>query len=101
MSREHETALPADASPDAGDQALSVLRDIWTARQQTSLDIDESSAKVCKATAKLGFHVGDDEEGQAIRAAWKAQLEREGKLSPEGASIRELVLGQAEAQPPR
>lgn len=98
MSHAHEHATPTDVPPDAGDQALSVLRDIWTARAQTSLDIDEGTGKVCKATAKLGFHVGDDEEGQEIRDAWKAQLEREGKLSPEGTSIRELVLGSAEHQ---
>ncbi len=28
-----------------------------------------------------------------LRAAWKAKLEREGKLSSAGGSVRDLVLG--------
>ncbi len=98
MSREHESSAPVPSATDQGEQALSVLRGIWTANAQSVVDIDESQAKVCKATAKLGFHVGDDEEGQLIRSAWKEQLAREGKLSDEAPSIRELVLGGAEPE---
>jgi hypothetical protein len=87
-----------DGTPDQGEQALSVLRGIWTANAQSVVDIDESRGKVCKNTAKLGFHVGDDEEGQEIRAAWKEQLAREGKLSDQAPSIRELLLGGAESE---
>ena len=33
-----------------------------------------------------------------LRSAWKAQLEREGKLGAEGGSIRDLILGNAQAR---
>jgi hypothetical protein len=33
------------------------------------------------------------EPGTDIGAAWRARLEREGKLSTDGGSIRDLVLG--------
>jgi hypothetical protein len=39
---------------------------------------------------------GYAEEGADIGAAWRAQLAREGKLSTDGGSIRDLVLGQDE-----
>ena len=41
-------------------------------------------------------HVSFDgmaEPGSDLRAAWRERLEREGKLSAEGSSIRDLVLG--------
>ncbi len=77
-----------------GEKTLSVLRGIWSARAQTSADIDEvcGNTKVCKNMANVGFH----EAGDDLRAAWKAKLEREGKLHPEGESVRDLVLGSSE-----
>jgi hypothetical protein len=74
---------------DQGDQALSVLRGIWTANRHTADDLDGvlGNAKVCKNTANLGLHDVDDD----LRAAWRAKLEREGKLHPQGESVRDLV----------
>ena len=45
--------------------------------------------------ANVGFDgvPGDDED---LRAAWRDRLQREGKLSPEGGSVRDVVLGPAE-----
>ncbi len=84
-----------NAGPDHGDRALTALRNIWSATEQTTADLDEAcgNTKICKNTANLGFKVGDDDEGDSVRAAWKAQLEREGKLHPEAVSVRDLVLG--------
>lgn len=77
------------------DEALEVLREVWSATGQTSADLDESSGhgKSCKRMASVGF--GELAEDDDLRAAWRAQLEREGKLKP-GGSLRDLVLGPAE-----
>ncbi len=32
-----------------------------------------------------------------LKAAWRQTLAREGKLRPEGGSVRDLVLGQADS----
>jgi len=79
------------------DEALGVLRGIWAAQGQTSADLDEAggNTKSCKRMADISFDgmAGDDED---LRSAWRARLEREGKLNPAGGSVRDLVLGQAE-----
>jgi hypothetical protein len=81
------------------DEALEVLRGIWSAQGQTSADLDEASGdrKSCKRMADVGFgdlaESGDDAD---VRAAWRATLEREGKLKPGGGSVADLVLGPAE-----
>jgi hypothetical protein len=81
------------------DQAMSVLRDIWHAQEQTSADLEGlfGHSKSCKAMANIGFHGGtnapvDDD----LRTAWRDKLEREGKLHPDGESLRDLVFEQTE-----
>ena len=89
VSREHE-----NAPPGGGEQVLSVLRGIWTAREQTVVDIDETAGrrKTCKRMADVGFGgMADEASGQDVRAAWRARLEREGKLGP--SSVHDLVFG--------
>jgi hypothetical protein len=80
------------------EETLDVLRGVWTARGQTAADLDEalSTPKSCKRMANVGFGDvgGDDTE---VRAAWRARLQREGKLNS-GGSIAELVLGPAETR---
>lgn len=74
------------------DEALEVLRGVWSAQGQTSADLDEASGhgKACKRMADVGFgELADDGD---LRAAWRSRLEREGKLNP-GGSLRDLVLG--------
>ncbi|MGH8906345.1 MAG: hypothetical protein ACRD0K_07490 [Egibacteraceae bacterium] len=103
MSRENENAGRTGNVPEA----LAVLRGVWHARGQTSVDIDEAcgTTKACKNAASLGFQgMGDAEapaEGSSVvssdlRAAWRAKLEREGKLHPEAKSVRDLVFGSSE-----
>jgi hypothetical protein len=77
--------------------ALEVLRDVWRAQAQTVADLDDSCESHCKKMTEAG--VGFDDYGGGNEtdrmAAWRARLEREGKLSPAG-SLRDLVLRPAE-----
>ncbi len=106
MSQQHGNQHPTDGLPDEGQQALGVLREVWDAQNQTSADIDEScgNTKACKRTADLGFAGYADEDdnsdptsvGTNVRAGWKNQLEREGKLDTGAKSVRDLVMGSSE-----
>jgi hypothetical protein len=91
------------------DDALEVLREVWSAQGQTSADLDEAcgETKSCKKMADVGFDglaggaAGTDsgtDSGGDLQAAWRDQLRREGKLNPEAGSVRDLVLGPAEAR---
>jgi hypothetical protein len=77
-----------------GSDALEVLRDVWRRQAQADLDLgDDCETKTCKkmADAGVGFDdfAGADEADRS--AAWRARLEREGKLGPAG-SLRDLML---------
>jgi hypothetical protein len=79
--------------------ALDVLRAVWRSQGQTAGDLDDESGdqKSCKRMADAG--VGFDDfaaGGEDLPSAWRARLEREGKLNRSGGSIRDLVLGPAE-----
>ncbi len=104
MSQQPENSHPTGGLPEDGQQALSVLRDVWDAQDQTSADIDEScgNTKSCKSMQNVGFDAyGDENEtpsnnqavDNSLRSGWKNQLEREGKLDTGTKSIRDLVLG--------
>ncbi len=81
------------------DEALGVLRGIWSAQGQTSADLDEDCGitKSCKRMADVGFDGMADADGD-LRTAWRARLEREGKLNPGAGSVRDLVFGAAESR---
>jgi hypothetical protein len=81
------------------DEALGVLRGIWSAQGQTSADLDDDcgTTKSCKRMADVGFDGMADADGD-LRTAWRARLEREGKLNPGAASVRDLVFGSAESR---
>ena len=78
------------------DEALEVLRGIWSAQEQTSADLSEmGTGKSCKRMADVGF--GDVDGAEAdLRAAWRDRLEREGKLSEDGGTVADLVLRSAQ-----
>jgi hypothetical protein len=93
------------------DDALEVLREVWSAQGQTSADLDAAcgETKACKKMADVGFDglvdaaSGADTgtgtgTGRDLRAAWRDQLRREGKLNPDAGSVRDLVLGPAEVR---
>lgn len=103
MSQQNENSEQAGLSGD-GQQALSVLRGVWDAKDQTSADIDEScgNTKSCKSMQNVGFDAyGDDtvtpSDSQSVdnslRSGWKNQLEREGKRGTGNKTIRDLVMG--------
>jgi hypothetical protein len=78
------------------DETLEVLRGIWNAQGQTSTDLDDAGTRSCKRMADVGF--GEIDGGDVdVRAAWRARLEREGKLNG-GTSLADLMLGPAESQ---
>jgi hypothetical protein len=73
------------------DEALDVLRGIWSAQGQTSANLDDlDTGRACKRMADVGFSEMDGAEDD-LRAAWWDRLEREGKLSS-GGTIADLVL---------
>lgn len=78
------------------EEALEVLRGVWTAQGQTGADLDEASGsgKSCKRMAGVGFDELAADDGD-LREAWRERLQREGKLRP-GGSVADLVLGSAE-----
>jgi hypothetical protein len=66
------------------DEALEVLRSIWSAQGQTSADLDEAcgNTKSCKRMADVSFD-GLADPDQDLRAAWRAQLAR-GRQAEQG-----------------
>jgi hypothetical protein len=81
------------------DEALEVLRGVWSAQGQTSEDLADAigTKKSCKNMVNVGFDGLADGDGD-LRAAWRSRLQREGKLNPAAGSIRDLVLGPAETR---
>jgi hypothetical protein len=81
-------------STSRSEDALEVLREIWRATDQSVDDVEAACGpqKACKSVSAVGFDgmVGPDGD---LRAAWRATLEREGKLAPGTGTVRDLVLG--------
>jgi hypothetical protein len=76
-------------------ETLEVLREVWRGQSQNAADLDDGSAKACRRMSDAG--VGFDDFGGSCEedriAAWRARLEREGKLAASGGTLREIVLG--------
>jgi hypothetical protein len=79
-------------------EALEVLREVWRGRGQTATDLDDCGEKSCKRMTDAGVGFDDFAGGSDTDRieAWRARLEREGKLSS-GGSLRDLVLGSRES----
>ena len=80
----------------AESEALEVLRDIWRGQEQTAADLDDDCETHCRRMTDAGVGFDDYAAGDETdrRAAWRARLEREGKLGS-GGSLRDVVLGTA------
>jgi hypothetical protein len=76
------------------EEVLDVLREVWNAQGQTAEDVEEAcgTTKSCKRMTDVGFDGLAEETDGDLRAAWRAQLAREGKLNPGAGSVRDLVL---------
>jgi hypothetical protein len=79
-------------------EALEVLRDVWRGQEQGVADLDECGNTACKKMTDAGVGFDDYAAGDATdrAAAWRARLEREGKLGSAG-SLADLVLRPAGA----
>jgi hypothetical protein len=77
------------------EEALEVLRGVWSAQGQTAENVDEDCGpvKACKRMAEVGFDGLAEETDGDLRLAWRTQLAREGKLNQGAGSVRDLVLG--------
>jgi hypothetical protein len=81
------------------EEALEVLREVWSARGQPSEDVEEAcgtahtTGKSCKRMTDVGFDGLAEETDGDLRLAWRTQLAREGKLNDGAGSVRDLVLG--------
>jgi len=85
---------------DEPDEALEVLRTVWTAQEQDAEALAEAHgpARSCKRMSDINFGGMAGPDGD-LRAAWRDRLAREGKLNQAGTgSIRDLVLGTAARQ---
>ena len=82
------------------DDALDVLRGVWSAQGQTAEDIEVAcgNTKSCKRMADVGFDGLAEETDGDLRLAWRTQLAREGKLNPDAGSVRDLVLPPVEVR---
>lgn len=83
---------PAPAQSDAGAEPQSVLTDVWQGDNDAGFDAEQSNVKICRNARHFtfdGFAEGDED----IATSWRKLLEREGKSSPDGTSLRDLVLG--------
>ena len=90
--------MGAERTESSGAEALEVLRNVWRARAQTVTDLDDGCESHCKkmTDAGVGFddYAAGDETDRA--AAWRARLEREGKLGAAG-TLRDLIMRPAGA----
>ncbi|WP_420436725.1 hypothetical protein [Candidatus Poriferisodalis sp.] len=83
---------PMPARTDAAPDRQPVLTDVWQGGDDAELDMDRSNAKVCRNARHFTFD-GFSEGADDVATSWRKLLEREGKSSPDGTSVRDLVLG--------
>jgi hypothetical protein len=80
-------------------EPLEVLRAIWRSNGQTGADLG-SETKSCKRMDDAGVGFEDFADGtDDLASAWRARLEREGKLTESGGTVRDLVLGTGASVP--
>ena len=74
-------------------ETLEVLRDVWRGQEQSVADLDDSCESHCKKMTDAGVGFDDYAAGDETDrvTAWRARLEREGKLSTAG-SLADLVM---------
>jgi hypothetical protein len=79
-------------------EALEVLRDLWRGQEQGVADLVERTGAACKRMTDAGVGFDEFAAGNEVdrAAAWRARLEREGKLGTAG-SLADLVLRPAGA----
>jgi hypothetical protein len=94
-------ANQAQPQPDhQPEDVIEVLRAVWDGQGQSSADLEESfgTQKSCKSMQNVGFEGMAGSDGD-LRSAWRATLEREGKLDSRAGTVRDLVLGSGKPRP--
>lgn len=83
-----------------GQSAQEILKSVWEVKGDpiTQLDEDCSPTKSCKNMQGITFEGFAEAAGTDLRSAWKQTLQREGKLSGDGATLRDLILGPNESK---
>ena len=82
-------------------EAMDVLRAVWRSQGQTAADLDDENGeqKSCKRMTDAWVGFDDFATGEEdLASAWRATLEREGKLNRAGGTVRDLVIGPAEVR---
>jgi hypothetical protein len=81
-------------------EALEVLRDVWRGQSEGVADLDGCETRACRkmTEAGVGFDDFGGETEEARMSSWRARLEREGKLSTSGGSLRDIVFGTGAAR---
>jgi hypothetical protein len=79
---------------DGPDEGVDVLRRVWEADPVAAAELQAELApkKACKRMKEVSFD-GMAEPGSDLHDAWRERLQREGKWSSSGSTIRDLVLG--------
>lgn len=104
----------AGSRPDDATPSPVPMSDGWNEEEHSRIDYAECTDARCKnVDANVGFQGmldfgypgdtwtpnyeapkrGNQPVGDDLRAAWKAQLEREGKHGTGGTSLRDVILG--------
>lgn len=80
--------------PTAPEQPPETTLEMWSADSDSAMAFDEdcSPTRVCRNARDFSFE-GIAEGGGDLQSAWRALLEREGKLRGSGETVRDLVLG--------
>ncbi|HEY5685052.1 MAG TPA: hypothetical protein VIY70_06750 [Acidimicrobiia bacterium] len=83
-------------SPDR--EPADAITGMWSSPPDDQLLVDAecSPTKTCRNMVGVSFD-GFAEPGTDLRQAWRAKLEREGKVADGGTSLGELVLGRSDA----
>jgi len=81
------------------DETIEVLRQVWASSGQSRADLEDAFGpqKSCKNMQNVGFDALAGEDGD-LRSAWRSTLRRDGKLSENAGSVRDLVLGESESK---
>ncbi|WP_423917309.1 hypothetical protein [Candidatus Poriferisodalis sp.] len=83
---------PILTNTDPNAEPLPVPEDMWQGADDVGLDADCSPTKVCRNARDFTFD-GIAEDDEDLATSWRKLLEREGKSSPDGTTVRDLVLG--------
>lgn len=82
----------------ADTEMLQVLRGVWEADPKTRDEVDDACGptKTCRNMAHVSFD-GYAEPGSDLGSAWRAKLEREGKLGR--SSLADLIASKSDVDP--